>query len=324
MIELADVEAAAGQLAGVVHRTPVLTSATLDARSGATVFLKAECFQRTGSFKARGAYHALHRLADDRRSGGVVTMSSGNHGQALAWAAGRFGVPAVVVMPTDAPASKRAATEGYGAEVVTYDRYREDRAALAAALGAERGLTLVPPYDDWDVMAGQGTAALELVDDVGPLDLLLVPVGGGGLVAGCATAAKGRLGEGVAVVGVEPAAGDDHRRSLAAGRRVHLDDVPRTVADGQAAQEPGALTFEVNRRRLDGVVTVADAAIVETVRFCFERLHVVVEPSGACALAALLGGAVDAGGRRVGVILSGGNIDASRFAALVAGGATAG
>jgi threonine dehydratase len=327
VIELADVEAAAERLRGVVHRTPVLTSATLDRRVGARVFLKAECFQRTGSFKARGAYHAISRLPAARRAAGVVTMSSGNHAQAVAWAAGLFGVPAVVVMPTDAPAGKRAATEGYGAEVVTYDRYRQDRAAVAAALAAERGLTLVPPYDDHDVMAGQGTTALELIEEVGPLEVLLVPVGGGGLAAGCATAAKGRC-PGVEVVGVEPAAGDDHRRSLAAGRRVRLPDVPRTVADGQAVQEPGELTFEVNRRRLDRVVTVADETIVAAVRFCFERLRIVVEPSGASALAALFalfdagggtaeGPAGELAGRRIGVVLSGGNIDADRFVALV-------
>jgi threonine dehydratase len=320
VIELADVVAAAGRLAGAVHRTPVLRSATLDRRTGASVFLKAECFQKTGSFKARGASNALAVLPEERRRAGVVTMSSGNHAQAVAWAAAHPGAPATVVMPADAPAGKRAATEGYGAEIVPYDRYREDRDAIAQALSTERGLTVVRPYDDWSVMAGQGTAALELLDEVGELDLLAVPVGGGGLLAGCATAVRGRL-PGARVVGVEPSAGDDHARSLDAGHRVRLADVPRTVADGQAAQEPGELTFEVNRRRVDAIATVDDADIVDAMRFCFERLRIVVEPSGACALAALLAGRLadvtPVSGRRIGIVLSGGNVDATRFASLV-------
>ena len=285
------------------------------------MLLKAECFQRTGSFKARGATNALAVRAERGGSGGVVTMSSGNHAQALAWAAARFGVPAVVVMPHDAPPNKRAATEGYGAEVVGYDRYREDRDAIAAEVAASRGYGLVPPYDDWDVMAGQGTAALELCEDAGDLDVLVVPVGGGGLVAGCSTVAKAWAPP-VTVVGVEPAAGDDHRRSRVLGRRDRLDAVPVTIADGQAAVEPGVLTWEVNRRRVDAFVTVRDEEIVAAMRFAFERLRIVVEPSGASALAAVLGGAAaeaagDLAGRRIGVVLSGGNIDAARFASLV-------
>jgi threonine dehydratase len=323
MIGVGDVVAAADRLHGVVHRTPVLTSRTLDEQVGASVLLKAECFQRTGSFKARGATNALAVRAAAGRLGGVVTMSSGNHAQALAWAATRFGVPAVVVMPHDAPANKRAATEGYGAEIVTYDRYHEDRDAVAVALARSRGLDLVRPYDDWDVMAGQGTATLELQQERGRFDVLVVPVGGGGLVAGSATVAKALM-PGVQVVGVEPEASDDHRRSLAAGRRVALDAVPTTIADGQAALEPGELTFEVTRRRVDHVVTVGDDDIRRAMRFAFERLRVVVEPSGASGLAAVLSGAVGeaiaAGGlagRRVGVILSGGNIDVERFSALL-------
>jgi threonine dehydratase len=319
VIELTDVQAAAERLQGVVHRTPVITSRLLDEAVGGEVLLKAECFQRTGSFKARGAYNALASLEPRQRAAGVVTMSSGNHAQALAWAAGRFGVPAVVVMPDDAPANKRAATEGYGAEVVTYDRYTGDREAIAKAIAAERALTLVPPFDDWSVMAGQGTVALELLQDAGELDVLVVPVGGGGLMAGCATAAKA-LQPDVRVVGAEPEAGDDHRRSMVAGHAVRLPAVPRTVADGQAAEQPGPLTFTVNRQRVDDFVTATDEDIVGGMRFCFERLRIVVEPSGACALAAVLNGAAGRfSGGRVGVVLSGGNIDADRFARLVRG-----
>jgi len=289
------------------------------------VLLKAECFQRTGSFKARGATNALAVRGGSGGLEGVVTMSSGNHAQALAWAASRSGVPAVVVMPHDAPPNKRAATEGYGAEVIGYDRYREDRDTIAADVAAARRYELVAPYDDWDVMAGQGTAALELLEDVGHLDVLVVPVGGGGLVAGCSTVARAWPPHGgvpVTVVGVEPAAGDDHRRSRALGRRERLDAVPVTIADGQAAVEPGRLTWEVNRHRVDAFVTVRDEEIVAAMRFAFERLRTVVEPSGASGLAAVLGGSVAAAagqltGRRVGIVISGGNIDVDRFAALL-------
>jgi threonine dehydratase len=312
------VRAAADRLAGVAHRTPVLHSRRLDERVGAEVFLKAECFQRTGSFKFRGAYNAVAALPPAERAAGVVTASSGNHAAALALAARMHGTSAVIVMPHDAPAGKRAATEGYGAEIVGYDRYGEDREAIAARLAHERGFTLVPPYDHWDVMAGQGTLALELLEDVGPLDALVVCVGGGGLIAGCATAATA-LQPQIRVVGVEPEAGDDTRRSLAAGERVTLAEVPRSIADGQLVAAPGRLTFEVNRRLVASVVTVTDAAIVEAMAFLFEVLKVVVEPSGASALAALTSGAARLGGGRIGVTLSGGNIDATRFAELMAG-----
>lgn len=316
MIQLGDVRQAAERIAGIAHRTPVLTSRTLDEAVGAQVFLKAELFQRTGSFKVRGAANKLASLAPAERARGVVAVSSGNHAAAVAFAARLFGVTATVVMPEDAPASKRAATEGYGAEVVTYDRYLERREDLADRIVAETGRVLVRPYDDWAVMAGQGTVGLELVEDVGPLDVLLVCVGGGGLVAGCATAVKA-LHPPTVVIGVEPEAGDDTRRSLAAGHRVRLPAVPRTIADGQAADEPGELTFEVNRRLVDEVVTASDEQILDAMQFCFERLRVVVEPSGACALAALLAGAVgDARGARVGVTLSGGNVDVARFRSL--------
>jgi threo-3-hydroxy-L-aspartate ammonia-lyase len=312
MIAPDDVRAAARVLAGVAHRTPVVTSRTLDARTGAAVFLKPEGLQRGGAFKFRGAFNKLASLPAGTD---VLAYSSGNHAQAVAIAAGLRGVRATILMPEDAPRAKLDATRGYGAEVVTYDRYTEDREELGRALAAERGLELVPPYDDPLVMAGQGTAALELLEDVGPLDLLLVPVGGGGLIAGSATIA-GALGV-ERVVGVEPEAGDDTRRSLAAGERIRID-VPRTIADGLQADTPGRLTFEVVRRLVDEVVTVTDRQIVEAMRFAFERLKLVLEPSGAVGLAALLAGAAGPAAR-VGIVLSGGNIGAERFAELLAG-----
>jgi len=311
-----DVRSAAAQLEGVAHRTPVLSSRTLDRQTGAAVALKAEVFQRGGAFKFRGAYNRISRLGPDERARGVVTYSSGNHAQAVAIAASLLGATAVVVMPEDSPASKMAATRGYGAEVVLYDRYREDRVALGEAVAIERGLTLVPPYEDPLVIAGQGTAALELLQDRPDLDVLVVPVGGGGLIAGSATVAK-VLRPGIRVVGVEPEAGDDTRRSLEAGTRVRLPEVPRTIADGLQVDIPGELTFALNRLLVDQVVTVTDPQIVQAMAFLFERLKVVVEPSGAVGVAALLCGAVDAGGARVGVILSGGNIAADVFARLL-------
>jgi threonine dehydratase len=307
VIERADVEAAAARLAGVANRTPVFTSRTLDERVGAEVFLKAESFQRGGAFKFRGAYNAVSRVDGD-----VVAYSSGNHAQAVAIAAQLTGKRAVIVMPLDTPPAKLEATRDYGAEIVTYDRYTEDREALGRALATERGLTLVPPYDHPLVMAGQGTAALELLEETGGLDALVAPVGGGGLLAGSATAVDGRA----RVFGVEPEAGDDTRRSLEAGERVAID-LPRTIADGLQATAPGELTFEVNRERVDGIVTVGDEEIVEAMRFLFDRMKLVTEPSGAVGIAALLQGRIDAQGR-IGVILSGGNVGAARFAELVA------
>ncbi|KUN86295.1 threo-3-hydroxy-L-aspartate ammonia-lyase [Streptomyces griseoruber] len=318
-ITLDDVRDAAAGLKGVARRTPVLRSRTLDAAVGAEVFLKCENFQRVGAFKFRGAYHAASRLTPGQLARGIAAYSSGNHAQAVALAARELGTTAVIVMPEDAPRSKRAATEGYGAEIVTYDRYTGDREAVAQALAAERGLALIPPYDHPHVMAGQGTAALELLDEVGELDSLLAPVGGGGLIAGSATAAKG-LRPGIRIVGVEPEAGDDTRRSLEAGRRIAIP-VPRTIADGQALSTPGELTFSVNRRLVDEIALVSDEEIRAAMRFAFERLKIVVEPSGATPLAALLAGRAGAPGRRVGVIVSGGNIDTGRFAELCAGGA---
>lgn len=312
-VNLDDVERAAGRLEGVANLTPVLTSRTVDGLVGASVFMKAECFQRTGSFKFRGAYNAISSLTADQRRRGVAAFSSGNHAQGVALAARILDVPATIVMPDDAPTAKVQATTGYGAEIVFYDRYRQNRETIAAELAAQRGLSLVPPFDDWSIIAGQGTAALELFDVVDDLDLLVVCVGGGGLISGCATVAAER---GCRVVGVEPETGDDVRRSLAAGHIVSID-VPVTIADGQQTTAPGARTFAVIEHLVDGIELVSDTEIVDTMRFAFERLNVVLEPSGASALAAILSGKIDVAGRRVGVTLSGGNIDVARFTTLV-------
>jgi threonine dehydratase len=314
-IDFEDVERAARRLDGVAQRTPVFTSRTLDQRTDAHVHLKAECFQRGGAFKFRGAYNKISSLDEDALRRGVIAFSSGNHAQAVAIAAALLGTHATIVMPEDAPAAKLDATRGYGAEVVLYDRWTESREEIGARLAAERGLELVRPYDDPLVMAGQGTVALELLEDVPELDLLLAPVSGGGLIAGCATAAKTRRPE-IRIVGIEPEAGDDTRRSLAAGDRIHID-VPRTIADGLQAPEPGELTFEVNRRLVDDVVTVTDDEIVEAMAFLFDRLKLVAEPSGATGVAALLSGKLDVRGARVGVVISGGNVGAARFAELL-------
>ena len=314
-LSLTDVRAAADRIAGVAHRTPVLTSRTLDERVGAQVFLKAENLQRIGAFKFRGAFNAISRLTPEQLRYGVAAYSSGNHAQAVALAARIAGTKAVILMPADAPPTKVAATRGYGAEIVEYDRYTQDRAALAKELATERGLTLIPPYDHVDVMAGQGTVALELIEEVGHLGALLVPVGGGGLIAGCATAAT-LMSPGIRIIGVEPAAGDDHARSLAAGERVEID-VPRTIADGQAISTPGELTFAVNRRLVDSFELVSDEEILVAMAFAFERLKIVLEPSGASALAALLAGRIRGLPERVGVVLSGGNVGLDRFVELL-------
>jgi threonine dehydratase len=318
VLSLTDVQAAADRLAGVAHRTPVLTSRTLDERVGAQVFLKAENFQRIGAFKFRGAYNAISRLTPEQLAAGVAAYSSGNHAQAVALAAQLAGTSAVILMPEDAPPTKLAATRGYGAEVVTYDRYTQDRTALAQELATERGRTLIPPYDNYDVMAGQGTVALELIEEVGHLGALLVPVGGGGLMAGCATAAT-LISPGIRMIGVEPAAGDDHARSLAAGERVEIA-IPRTIADGQAISTPGELTFAVNQRLVESFELVSDEEILAAMAFAFERLKIVLEPSGASALAALLAGRVHGLPERVGVVLSGGNVGLERFHELLGNG----
>lgn len=316
LLTIADVEAAAGRLAGVAHRTPVLTSRTLDDLTGASVFVKAENLQRAGAFKFRGAYNRLVQLNEDERRAGVVAFSSGNHAGAVAYAAKLLGIRAVILMPLDAPAAKVAATRGYGAEIVTFDRYTEDREELGRALREERGLTLVPPFDDPAIMAGQGTAALELVEDVADLDVIVVPVGGGGLIAGTATVAKADPARAIRVVGVEPEAGDDVRRSLERGERVTID-VPVTIADGQQTTAPGALTFPVIQERVDEIVLVSDDELLDAIHFCFDRMKQVVEPSGACGIAALLAGNVaEVAGRRVGAVLSGGNVGVARFVEL--------
>ena len=314
-VTLADVRDAAERIKGVAHRTPVLRSRTLDGLVGARVFVKCENLQRVGAFKFRGAYNAISRLSPEQRAKGIAAYSSGNHAQAVALAARELGSRAVILMPADTPGSKMAAVAGYGAEVVTYDRYTEDRTALGEKLAADRGLALIPPYEHPHVIAGQGTAALELLEQAGDLDALVVPVGGGGLIAGSATVVKA-LRPGTRVVGVEPEAGDDTKRSLAAGERVSIP-VPRTIADGQAADIPGALTFSVNRRLVDEVVLVSDDEIRDAMRFAFDRMKIVVEPSGATGIAALLAGRLDPAAPRIGVIVSGGNVDSRRFAELL-------
>jgi threonine dehydratase len=314
VIDLDDVRRAAARLDGIAHHTPLVTSRTLDERTGASVRLKPENLQRIGAFKFRGAYNTVASLTPAERARGVVTASSGNHAQALALSAALHGIPATILMPEDAPASKAAATEGYGARIVRFDRYSADREALIADWAEREGLAVVHPYDDERIMAGQGTATLELMADGGGLDLLLVPVGGGGLIAGSATAATG-VHPDCRVVGVEPESGDDTARSLAAGERVRVP-VGRTIADGQQIDIPGERTFAVVRERVTAVVTVSDAEIVDAMRFAFERLKLVLEPSGASALAALLHGKVECAGLRTGVILSGGNVDVARFREL--------
>ncbi|GAA3808891.1 threonine ammonia-lyase [Amycolatopsis tucumanensis] len=312
MLDLEAIRSAAKRIDGVAHRTPVLTSSTLDRRTGTTAFLKAENFQRIGAFKFRGAYHAISHLTPEQLSKGVAAYSSGNHAQAVALAAKLAGSKAVILMPEDTPSSKMDATRGYGAEVLTYDRYTGDRVAMGNQLAEERGLTLIPPYEHPHIMAGQGTAALELLDETGELDTLIAPIGGGGLMAGSATAAKG-LHPGIRVVGVEPEQADDTRQSLQRGERVRIP-VARTIADGLAADIPGELTFSVNQRLVDDIVLVSDDEIREAMRFAFERLKIVLEPSGATSLAGLLKGGFTG---RVGVILSGGNIGVERFRELL-------
>lgn len=316
MLDTADVLAAVDRIAGVAHQTPVLTSRTLDELVGATVFLKAESFQRTGSFKFRGAYNHVSALDAEVRSRGVIAASSGNHAQGLALAAQLHEIPVVIVMPEDAPVAKLTATAGYGAEVITYDRYTGDRDAICGALADERGLTIVPPFDHPLTMAGQGTLALELAAEVAGLDSFIACVGGGGLLAGCATALR-HASPTTKIYGAEPTVGDDTKRSLDAGTRRTID-FPHTIADGQQITTPGELTFEVNRRLVDDIVLADDDQIVSTMRLLFDRLRIVIEPSGACALAALIANRDRFAGQRIGVTLSGGNIDLPRFTTLLA------
>jgi len=311
-----DVALAAQRLRGVAHRTPAIHSATLDERTGATVFAKAENLQRMGAFKFRGAYNRLVQLDAAERARGVVAFSSGNHAQGVALAARLLGVPATIVMPTDAPESKLAATRGYGADVLLYDRFTMNRGEIAQRVAAERCATIVPPFDDPAIIAGAGTVAYELIEDVGALDVLVVCTGGGGFLSGSALAAT-TLSPGIAVYGVEPEAGDDWVQSLARGERVTIA-VPETIADGMQTTAPGELTFPIVQALCAGVVTVSDAELCVAMRFAFERLKLVIEPSGAAALAAILHGRIDVRGKRVGITISGGNVDAAVFARLIA------
>jgi threonine dehydratase len=312
----ADVESAARQIAGVAHRTPVATSRSVNTKTGAELFFKCENLQRAGAFKFRGAYNALARLAPDARRRGVVTFSSGNHAQAIALAGRVLDIPRVIVMPSDAPDVKRIATEGYGGDVVLYDRDAEDREAIGRRLADDRGLTLIPPYDHPHVIAGQGTAARELLEEAGALDYLFVPCGGGGLLSGSAIAARA-LCPACQVIGVEPAAGDDATRSF---RTKTLQTVhnPKTIADGARTASLGALTFPLVLQYVSDMTTVDDATLVETMFYLWERLKLVVEPTGALGAAAALESTTAIRGARVGVILSGGNVDLSRIAELSA------
>src|SRR5262245_49613326 len=314
LVTFDDVRAASGRLHGLAHITPIVTSHTLDALAGRELFLKCENLQRGGAFKFRGAYNMISQLPEDVRRRGLLAGSSGNHAQGLALAARLLGAPAVICMPNDAPAVKVAATRGYGAEVVFYDRFTQEREALVQQLAEERGLTLVPPYDHPKIMAGAGTAALELVEEVPDLDTLVVPIGGGGLISGSAVAAHG-LHPSIKVVGVEPDDADDTRRSLEAGQRTRITP-PSTIADGLRVLIPGTLTFPIVQHHVAEVVTVSDAEILDAVRFALLRLKLVIEPSGAVPLAAALSGRLPADARRVGMIISGGNIDPPVLASL--------
>jgi threonine dehydratase len=310
-----DVAAAAVRLRGHAHRTPVLTSHTLDTELGARVFFKGENLQRMGAFKFRGAFNALSSLGAAARAGGVVAFSSGNHAQAVALAAKLLNIRATIIMPEDAPAAKLAATRGYGGIVVSYDRYRESREEIASQIAAEQGATIIPPYDHADVIAGQGTAALELQEEVGPLDSLFVCLGGGGLLAGSLLVFKERM-PACKVYGVEPAAGNDGQQSLRRGSIVRID-VPVTIADGAQTQSLGRIPFEIIRRDVTDILTATDAELVECMRFFALRMKIVVEPTGCLGFAAARAMGHGLAGQRVGVIVSGGNVDGERFAQLM-------
>ncbi|AOI95172.1 threo-3-hydroxy-L-aspartate ammonia-lyase [Burkholderia sp. LA-2-3-30-S1-D2] len=311
-----DVAAAAARLDGHAHRTPVMTSRTIDEALGAQVFFKCENLQRMGAFKFRGAFNALSRFDATQRRNGVVAFSSGNHAQAIALSARILGIPATIVMPQDAPAAKMAATRGYGGNVVTYDRYAEDREQIGRALAEKHGLTLVPPYDHADVIAGQGTAAKELFDEVGPLDAVFTPLGGGGLLSGTALATRA-LSPHAKLYGVEPEAGNDGQQSFRSGSIVHID-TPRTIADGAQTQHLGNLTFPILRRDVDDILTATDAELVDCMRFFATRMKIVVEPTGCLSLAAARRMKDELKGKRVGIVISGGNVDLENFCALVA------
>jgi threo-3-hydroxy-L-aspartate ammonia-lyase len=314
--DFAAVQRAAARLQGIAIRTPVMTSRTADEATGARLFFKCENLQRMGAFKFRGAYNAIASLPDGVRQRGVIAFSSGNHAQGMALAGRLLGVPVTILMPLDAPEAKIAATRGYGAEVILFDRYSQDREALGRQIAGERGLSLIPPFDHPEVIAGQGTAAMELIEETGPLDLLLVCLGGGGLVSGCALAAHA-LSPGIRVIGVEPEAGNDAQQSLRAGHIVKIA-VPKTIADGAQTAALGHYTFPLIQRDVADIVTVSDPELVETMRFFAERMKLVVEPTGCLAAAAALTAKVPVRGLRVGVIISGGNTDLASFCRLLA------
>lgn len=311
-----DVQQAARRIEGIAHRTPVLTSRTADQAGGAQFFFKAENFQRMGAFKFRGACNALAQFTPAQREAGVLTFSSGNHAQAIALAASLAGIRSAIIMPHDAPQMKVRATQGYGGEVITYDRHQEDREEIGRRLAAERGMTLVPPYDHPHVIAGQGTAAMELFEQAGELDVLLVPVGGGGLLSGCALAARA-LSPRCRIIGVEPERGNDAQQSLRRGEIVTIA-VPDTLADGARTTHLGELNFAIIRRDVDDIVTVSDEQLTSAMRFFAERMKMVVEPTGCLAAAAALSGGLPVAGKRVGVLISGGNVDLAAFARLIA------
>jgi threonine dehydratase len=306
-LQFSDVQQAAKRIHGAAHRTPVMTSRTADKIAGAELFFKCENLQRIGAFKFRGAYNALSQFSAEQRSNGVLTFSSGNHAQAIALSASLLGIRSAIIMPEDAPEAKIRATKGYGAEVITYNRYTEDREEIARRLAEERKMTLIPPYDHADVICGQGTAAMELFEDVGELDVLLVCLGGGGLLAGSALAASG-LSPKCKVVGVEPELGNDGQQSLRKGEIVHIA-VPDTIADGAKVTHIGQRNFQVIQRHVDDIVTVPDAQLIETMKFFAERMKIVVEPTGCLGAAAAFHQAYPVSGKKVGIILSGGNID---------------
>lgn len=311
MLTFDDILQAQARLRGVAHRTPVLTSRQFNEQAGCEVFFKAENLQRAGAFKFRGAYNKISSLSDDERRNGVLAYSSGNHAQAVALSAKLFGIPAVIVMPADAPEIKVKATRGYGAEVIFYDRYHESRDEIGAQICRERGMLLVPPFDDYKIMAGQGTAALELLEDVPELDVLLTPCSGCGLLTGCATAAK-HLRPDIRIFGVEPEAGNDTWLSFRKGERVEIP-VPHTIADGLQQSAPGKLTFPIVQNLVEDILLVSDNELIETLRFILERMKILVEPSGAAAAAAVRHRKADFAGQRVGVILSGGNVDLAKL-----------
>jgi threonine dehydratase len=315
MVTWDDVVDARDRLRGIAHRTPVVTSSQLDDRLGASVFVKCESFQRVGAFKFRGAYNAISRIPDADRERGVLTYSSGNHAQAVALACRLLGISATIVMPTNAPRVKRAATEGYGARIVEYDPATAKREEIARAIQKEASPTLIPPFDHPHIVAGQGTAAMELLEDTGPLDVLLVPCGGGGLLSGSSISAR-QLSPRCRVIGVEPEGADDAARSFRSGTLQRCDH-PQTIADGARTPALGEIPFEIIRRNVDDIVTVSDPQIVTAMRFLWERMKLVVEPTGALGLAAALAGRVRVSGERVGVIVSGGNVDLSEAAELL-------